>query len=54
MPSVTAPPYPSGSGFIFGGAKPVPVNISRLRNPPRDWALVGAAGPLMNVRIAVL
>jgi Zn-dependent protease len=34
----------SGSGLIFGGAKPVPVNISRLREPRRDWALVGAAG----------
>jgi Zn-dependent protease len=44
----------SGSGFIFGGAKPVPVDVSRLRNPRRDWALVGAAGPLMNVLLAVL
>jgi len=43
----------SGSGFIFGGAKPVPVNISRLHNPRRDWALVGIAGPAMNVLIAV-
>jgi Zn-dependent protease len=32
----------------------VPVNVSRLRNPRRDWALVGAAGPLMNVLLAVL
>lgn len=43
----------AGSGFIFGGAKPVPVNVSRLRNPRRDWALVGAAGPVMNVLIAL-
>lgn len=43
----------SGSGFIFGGAKPVPVNVSRLRNPRRDWALVGIAGPAMNVLIAL-
>jgi Zn-dependent protease len=43
----------SRSGFIFGGAKPVPVNVSRLRNPRRDWALVGAAGPLSNLAIAV-
>jgi Zn-dependent protease len=42
----------SGSGFIFGGAKPVPVNVSRLRRPRRDWALVGAAGPGMNLLIA--
>src|SRR5215470_2331128 len=43
----------SGSPFIFGGAKPVPVDVSRLRNPRRDWALVGAAGPLANVAMAV-
>jgi Zn-dependent protease len=44
----------SGSGFIFGGAKPVPVNVSRLRSPRRDWALVGAAGPVMNILIALV
>ena len=44
----------SHAGFIFGGAKPVPVNVMRLRNPRRDWALVGAAGPLMNILIALL
>jgi Zn-dependent protease len=44
----------SGSGFIFGGAKPVPVNVARLRRPRRDWALVGAAGPGMNLVIALL
>jgi Zn-dependent protease len=44
----------SGSPFIFGGAKPVPVDVSRLRNPRRDWALVGAAGPLANVVIAIV
>ena len=43
----------SRSGFIFGGAKPVPVDVSRLRKPRRDWALVGAAGPGMNILIAV-
>jgi Zn-dependent protease len=43
----------AGTGFIFGGAKPVPVNVSRLRNPRRDWALVGAAGPAMNILIAI-
>jgi len=44
----------SGTGVIFGGAKPVPVDVSRLRKPRRDWALVGAAGPLSNLLIAVL
>jgi len=43
----------SGTGIILGGAKPVPVNVSRLRNPRRDWALVGAAGPLSNLVMAV-
>jgi Zn-dependent protease len=43
----------SGSGVIFGGAKPVPVNVSRLRHPRRDWALVGAAGPLSNLALAI-
>jgi len=43
----------SGAGVIFGGAKPVPVNVSRLRHPRRDWAIVGAAGPLTNVALAV-
>jgi len=42
----------SGAHIIFGGAKPVPVNVSRLRRPRRDWALVGAAGPLSNLAIA--
>jgi len=43
----------SGTGIIIGGAKPVPVNVSRLRNPRRDWALVGAAGPLSNLAMAI-
>jgi Zn-dependent protease len=41
------------TGLIFGGAKPVPVSVSRLRHPRRDWALVGAAGPATNVLIAI-
>lgn len=44
----------SGTGFVFGGAKPVPVNVSRLRNPRRDWALVGLAGPAMNLLLALI
>ncbi len=43
----------SGTGIIFGGARPVPVDVARLRRPRRDWALVGAAGPLSNLAIAV-
>ena len=35
-------------GFIFGWAKPVPVNFHRLRQPKRDMALVALAGPMAN------
>src|SRR5437867_8972277 len=42
------------SGLLFGWAKPVPVNVSRLRNPARDHMLVAAAGPVSNVLIATL
>ena len=40
--------------FRFGWAKPVPVNIYRLRNPKRDMALVALAGPVSNLLIAVV
>lgn len=40
--------------FLFGWAKPVPVNMSMLRNPRRDMALVAAAGPAANLVLAVL
>jgi Zn-dependent protease len=40
------------TGFIFGWAKPVPVNISRFRNPKRDFMIVAAAGPASNLAIA--
>ena len=40
------------SGLMFGWAKPVPVNVSRLRNPSRDHMLVAAAGPVSNVLLA--
>lgn len=40
--------------FVFGGAKPVPVDLRRLRRPKRDWALVGVAGPLSNLLQALL
>ncbi|MEZ5557739.1 MAG: site-2 protease family protein [Pseudomonadales bacterium] len=42
-----------GSPILFGGAKPVPVRVQRLHHPRRDWAIVGAAGPLTNLLIAV-
>lgn len=39
--------------FPIGWAKPVPVNFSRLRHPRRDMFLVGMAGPLTNILIAL-
>jgi Zn-dependent protease len=41
------------SPFVFGYAKPVPVNFANLRNPLRDMIWVGAAGPLTNLALAV-
>ena len=40
------------TGFMFGYAKPVPVNFRRLRNPRRDMVLVAAAGPAINLLLA--
>ena len=42
------------SPFVFGYAKPVPVNFRALRYPRRDMVLVAAAGPAMNIALAVL
>ncbi len=39
-------------GFLFGWAKPVPVDPSVFRSPRRGMALVAAAGPLMNFFLA--
>ena len=38
--------------FGFGWAKPVPVNTRNFRHPKRDFAIVAAAGPLMNLLLA--
>lgn len=43
----------SGSGFLFGWAKPVPVNTFRLRDPVNDMVKVAIAGPLSNITIAL-
>lgn len=40
--------------FLFGWAKPVPVNFYRLANPRRDMVLVAAAGPGINLLMAVV
>jgi Zn-dependent protease len=42
------------SPFLFGYAKPVPVNFQALRNPRRDMVLVAAAGPAMNIVLAII
>jgi Zn-dependent protease len=43
----------SGSPFLFGYAKPVPVQFRNLRQPRRDSILVAAAGPAANLLIAL-
>ena len=40
-------------GFIFGWAKPVPVDYYRLRHPKQDMALVALAGPGANLAMAI-
>ena len=39
--------------FLFGWAKPVPVNFGNLRKPRRDMVLVAAAGPVINLLLAL-
>ncbi len=41
------------SPMLFGWAKPVPIDFSRLNNPKRDTGLVAAAGPMANLLLAV-
>jgi len=43
-----------GSPFLFGYAKPVPVNFSKLRNPKRDMIWVALAGPATNLVLALI
>ncbi len=40
-------------GILFGWAKPVPVDFSRLRNPKKDMLWVAAAGPASNFLMAI-
>ena len=40
--------------FVFGWAKPVPVNVMNLHSPKRDIFWVGAAGPAANFSLAIL
>ena len=41
------------AGVVFGWAKPVPVNVSRLGHPKRDFMMVAAAGPASNIVLAI-
>jgi Zn-dependent protease len=44
----------SGGQFIFGGAKPVPVDIFNLRDGLKDFALISVVGPLTNLLLAII
>jgi Zn-dependent proteases len=41
-------------GFLFGWARPVPVDMRNFRNPRRDMAIVAVAGPAANLLMAIL
>jgi len=43
----------SNAPFLFGYAKPVPISWQNLRNPVRDMVYVAAAGPAMNLLLAI-
>ena len=45
--------YLSSAGFLFGWAKPVPINFSALRSPKRDMLWVALAGPGVNLLMAI-
>lgn len=40
--------------FVFGYAKPVPINPMNFKNPRKDMAISAAAGPVTNILLAVL
>lgn len=42
------------SGFVIGGAKPVPVDPFNFRDDRRDLAIVALAGPLTNLLLAII
>jgi Zn-dependent protease len=40
--------------FVFGYAKPVPINPMNFNNPRRDMAISAAAGPITNILLSIL
>jgi len=42
-----------GAPFVFGYARPVPVNFNNLRRPKRDMIWVALAGPMTNILLAL-
>lgn len=43
----------TGTGFIFGWAKPVPVDARNFKKPRHDMAIVALAGPVSNILMAI-
>ena len=43
----------TGTGFIFGWAKPVPVDSRYFKNPRKDMAIVALSGPMSNLLMAI-
>lgn len=52
--TVLVPLLTAFTGFLFGWAKPVPVNFENLRDPKRDMLWVAAAGPGINLVMAII
>jgi Zn-dependent protease len=53
--TVVLPLLAVATGFpVIGWAKPVPVNMSRLGQPRRDFMIVAAAGPASNILMATI
>lgn len=50
---LTASKLTGGAGYLFGWAKPVPVNYSALRRPKKNMLWVAAAGPAANLAMAL-
>lgn len=51
--TILVPVLTAFTGFLFGWAKPVPVNFENLRDPKRDMLWVAAAGPGANIAMAL-